>query len=108
MNKMAEVMVLVEGKTEKLFIREILAPYLNRQNVSLKATILNKLADDPERRNGEVKFAKAQTDIGAHLKQMKQRRDIWLTLLIDYYGIGYDWPGYEEAKNKTAMRENTR
>lgn len=91
MNDFAEVIVLVEGPTEQRFIKEILAPYFSPRYVFLKPIILKK----PGASGGDVKFARAQKDIGIHLKQ---RRDTWLTLLIDYYGIRSDWPGYEESK----------
>lgn len=92
MNDFAEVIVLVEGQTERRFIREILAPYFSPRFIFLKPIILRK----PGASGGDVKFARARKDMGIHLKQ---RRDTWLTLLIDYYGIRSDWPGYEESKN---------
>ena len=92
MNKIANVMVLVEGKTELFFIKNILAPYLAHKNVFLRASILTKPGQP-----GSNKFVRAKKDIGAHLKQ---RANTWLTLLVDYYGIDTDWPGYEESKKQ--------
>ena len=87
----AEVIVLVEGQTEQQFIKRLLAPYLATRSVYLTPIILDK----PGEKGGDVRFARAKNDIGKHLKQ---RRDTWITLMVDYYGINPDWPGYEEAK----------
>lgn len=94
----AEVMVLVEGPTEQRFVKQILGPYLVDRRVFLFPVILDK----PGQKGGDVKFARAQNDIERHLKQ---RADTWVTLLVDYYGIKTDWPGYVDSK---AQREHVR
>ncbi len=91
MSDFVEVIVLVEGTTELRFVKEILGPVFSHQNFFLKPIILKK----PGMAGGDIKFARAGNDIGLHLKQ---RQDTWLTLLVDYYGIRKDWPGYEESK----------
>ncbi|MBN2716175.1 MAG: DUF4276 family protein [Deltaproteobacteria bacterium] len=93
MSNFAEVVVIVEGLTEQRFIKEILAPYLAPKGVYLTAVVLNK----PGEKGGDVKFARAINDIGRHLKQ---RNDTWVTLLVDYYAIHTDWPGYTESKQR--------
>ena len=93
MSNYAVVVALVEGLTEKLFVNQLLAPYLAQRNVFLTPIILDK----PGEKGGDVKFARAQNDIGKHLKQ---RGETWITLLVDYYGIKNDWPGYEESKRQ--------
>ena len=89
-----EVVALVEGPTEKIFIQEILCPYLALREVYITPTILTK----PGQHGGDVRFSRARKDIEHHLKQ---RRWTWLTLLVDYYGIKGDWPGYEASKHET-------
>lgn len=98
MSKCAEVIVLSEGPTEMLFVKQVLAPYLAQQGVYLTPVILEK----PGEKGGDVKFARVRNDIGKHLKQ---RRNTWITLFVDYYGIDSDWPGYTESKKQT---EHTR
>ena len=98
MNKQAEVVALVEGPTERIFVEKLLAPWLGQKNIFLTPIILSK----PGEKGGDVKFARAQRDIGLHLKQ---RRDTYLTLFIDYYGIKNDWPGYAEAKKQRDHRQ---
>jgi hypothetical protein len=92
MSASSDVYALVEGRTEQLFIERILAPYLGSKNISLRATQLSK----PGQKGGDVKFVRAKKDIGAFLKQ---RSDTWVTLLVDYYGIDANRPGYAQGKD---------
>lgn len=94
MDSLVEVVVLVEGPTEQRFVKRLLAPYLAERGIFMTATILNK----PGEKGGDVKFARAKIDMRNHLRQ---RADTYLTLLIDYYGLGTDWPGYELSKKGT-------
>jgi hypothetical protein len=94
MSSYAEVVVLVEGSTEQRFVKQLLAPYLADRGVYLTPIILDK----PGEKGGDVKFARTKNDVGKHLKQ---RKDTWITLLVDYYGIRGDWPGYAESKQQT-------
>ncbi len=88
------MVVLVEGPTEQRFVKQLLGPYMAKRGVYLTSIILDK----PGEKGGDIKFARAKNDIGKHLKQ---RRDTWITLLVDYYGIRRDWPGYAESKRQT-------
>lgn len=93
MSSYTEVVVLAEGATEQRFVKQVLAPYMADRGVYLTPVILDK----PGEKGGDVKFARAKNDIGKHLKQ---RKDTWITLLVDYYGIKSDWPGYKESKRQ--------
>lgn len=93
MSNPVQVVVLVEGPTESAFIQRVLAPYLYSRNVLLCPIILSKSGQ----KGGDVKFARASKDIVTHLKQ---RQDTKLTLMVDYYGIQGDWPGYHEARKE--------
>lgn len=90
MSDYIEVMVLVEGKTEEIFISNVLRPYLSTQNIHMYATQLSK----PGQKGGDVRFLRAQKDIGMHLKQ---RMDTYVTTFIDYYGTT-EWPGLEAVR----------
>ena len=93
MSNYTEVVVLVEGATEQRFIKELLAPHMAVRNVFLTPIILDKTGE----KGGDVKFARARNDIGKHLKQ---RHDTYVTLMVDYYGINGDWPGYTESRKE--------
>ena len=93
MNESAEIVALVEGKTEGIFISKLLAPHLTRLNVYMTPIIISK----PGEKGGDVRFGRVKNDIGLHLKQ---RTGTYLTLFVDYYGLKGDWPGLDEAKRR--------
>lgn len=93
MSSSAEVVVLVEGPTERQFVKEVLAPYLANKGVWATPIILDK----PGEKGGDVKFERARNDIRNHLRQ---RPHTYLTLMVDYYAIKSDWPGYEISKRQ--------
>jgi hypothetical protein len=94
MNKMIEIVVLVEGQTEKIFVEELLCqyPYIVDKNICLRPIIFTK----PGEKGGDIRFSRAERDIGNHLKQ---RTDTYVTLMMDYYGIK-EWPGLTESKRQ--------
>ena len=98
MSNYIEIAVLVEGKTEEIFIKSVLQPYLADKNIYITPIILSK----PGEKGGDVKFSRAIKDISLHLKQ---RNDTYVTLMVDYYGIKKDWPGLEAAGRKTEPGE---
>ena len=90
---MSEVVVIVEGLTEKIFIKDMITPYLAQRGIYVTPTEVSK----PGQKGGDVRFARVKHDLELHLKQ---RRDTFVTLFVDFYGIGNDWPGIEEARRK--------
>lgn len=87
MSKYAEVMIIVEGKTEEIFVNTLLKPYLAPKNVFLYATQVTK----PGQKGGDVRFDRVKKDLELHLKQ---RPDTYVTTFVDYYGVK-DWPGLD-------------
>ncbi|MCP4265361.1 MAG: DUF4276 family protein [Candidatus Brocadiaceae bacterium] len=95
MSNYAEIVVLAEGPTEKIFIADMVAPYLaTEHSVFMTPIIISK----PGEKGGDVRFARVKNDIELHLKQ---RMNTYLTLFVDYYGIKGDWPGLVEAKRQS-------
>lgn len=94
MSDYVEIVAIVEGRTEQIFIRDIVSLYLAGKSIYITPIIVSK----PGQKGGDVKFARIKNDIGLHLKQ---RHDTYLTLFVDYYGIKGDWPGLKEAKQQT-------
>ena len=94
MSKPITVMVLVEGKAEKIFVTDLLAPELWVNMVFLDPVIVSKKGD----KGGDVKFERVKNDILTHLKQ---RSDTYVTTMVDYYGVK-EWPGVDNVpKNVT-------
>jgi Domain of unknown function (DUF4276) len=87
MSDYIEVIAIVEGKTEQVFVERLLVPYLAEKNIYMNATQVSK----PGEKGGDVRFVRVKRDLGLHLKQ---RADTYVTTLIDYYGTK-EWPGLE-------------
>ncbi|WP_340621527.1 DUF4276 family protein [Xenorhabdus siamensis] len=87
MSNYIEVMAIVEGKTEQIFVEKILQPYLAEKMIFISATQVSK----PGQKGGDVRFSRVKKDIEMHLKQ---RPDTYVTTFIDYYGT-HEWPGLE-------------
>jgi hypothetical protein len=86
-NNSINVIAIVEGKTEQIFIESLLAPYLALKRVYMTATQVTKSGQ----KGGDVRFERVKRDIELHLKQ---RKDIFVTTFVDYYGVR-DWPGLD-------------
>lgn len=93
MNNFIEVIVIVEGKTEQIFIETVLAPYLAPKNIFMTATQISK----PGQKGGDVKFSRAERDIGLFLKQ---RSNTFVTQFFDYYGLK-EWPNLHNITTQT-------
>ena len=91
MSDYIEIMVLAEGKTEEIFVNDLLVPYMAPKNIYLYPTQISK----PGQKGGDVRFARAQRDIGMHLKQ---RQDTYVTTFIDFYGTK-EWPGLNAVRS---------
>jgi len=94
MNKHIEVIALVEGKTEEIFINKLIKPWLAEKHIFIRCTQVSK----PGQKGGDVRFSRVKRDIGAHLKQ---RTDTCVTTFIDYYGVK-EWPGLQEVPEGAA------
>lgn len=86
---MSEVFAVVEGLTEQTFVREVLAPWLAKRGVFLRATQVGK----PGHKGGNV-YAVAKRDM---MNFLKQRQDTFVTCFFDFYAMKDDWPGRKEA-----------
>lgn len=97
MSNSKEVMIIVEGKTEQLFIENILAPYFAPKGIYLKATQITKKGQ----KGGDVRFSRAKTDIRNHLRQ---RADTFVSIFVDYYGIK-EWPGLDSVPDNATPEQ---
>jgi hypothetical protein len=86
MNKSVEIVALVEGNTEQIFIQNLVLPYLAPRGIYITPIQISK----PGQKGGDVKFPRVQNDIGMHLKQ---RSDTYLTLLSIITGSTPSGPG---------------
>jgi uncharacterized protein DUF4276 len=72
MSDYIEVVVIVEGKTEEIFINSILKEYLALKNIYMTPIQISK----PGQKGGDVRFSRAIKDISLHLKQRSDIRYI--------------------------------
>lgn len=94
MSDFIEVIAIVEGKTEEIFINSLLKPYLAQKMVFITATQVTK----PGHKGGDIRFERVKKDIEIHLKQ---RADTYVTTLVDFYGVR-EWPGIDQVPPNAA------
>ena len=88
-----EVYIIAEGRSEQTFVRDVLAPQLAYRGIYLNPRLVGK----PGHKGGNIRFDSAGTDIGNFLKQ---RRDIYISTMFDYFGIDKDWPGKADVQRE--------
>lgn len=86
----ADIYIIAEGATEQTFIRDLMSPELAIQGIYLYPVLIGK----PGHKGGDIRFERAKNDIG---KFLRQRRDIYLSTMFDYFRIDADWPGKKEV-----------
>lgn len=97
-----EVYIVVEGQTEQIFVRDILAPEMAYKGIYLQPTQIGK----PGQKGGDIRFERAQADIG---KFLWQRPNTYITTMFDYYRLESGWPGKERTLGKhTSVEKATR
>ena len=84
------IYIVVEGQTEQTFIRDVLAPELAIKNLDLHPVLIGK----PGHKGGDIRFARAEDDIG---KFLRQNRNTYISTMINFYGIDHNWPGRIEV-----------
>ena len=82
-----DLIVLVEGKTERDFVDRILAPHLQRIGYSSVYPSLIAAVGA-----GICDWGRAKTNIVRQL-----RANARVTTMVDYYGLPQDWPGRAES-----------
>lgn len=95
---MNRILVLVEGRTEETFVREVLAPYLlERGYRSVRARILGR-ARERSRRGGIRPWPQVKSSIVGHLLEDRARG---VSTMVDYYGMPSRGPGAWPARAET-------
>lgn len=95
---MSNVLVLVEGQTEELFVKRVLAPYLEQRDVWIKpTTITNKITKQGDRFKGGVsRYEKIEQDL--QLVARNQAFDV-VTSMFDVYRLPSNFPGLAGVGN---------
>lgn len=87
---MTRLLVLAEGDSEELFVREMLAPHLVEVGVYATAT-----AVQTKRLANGTKFTGGNrwSQIRNSLRPLLDDSNAWVTTLLDFYGLPDDFPG---------------
>ncbi|MDD3043834.1 MAG: DUF4276 family protein [Candidatus Delongbacteria bacterium] len=88
-----DIFVVVEGSTEQLFIKDVLAPYLVIKDIYVYPTLIGK----PGHKGGDIRYDRAKEDI---FRFLKQRKDTYISTMFDFFRIDADWPGMNDIRNK--------
>ncbi len=88
---MNRVLILVEGQTEKKFVKEIMSPGLAPKNVFLTARLTGK----PGHKGGVRQYQSIRKEIIALLNQ---NNSVYCTTMFDYYGLPKNWPGRAQVQ----------
>ena len=88
---MNELVVIVEGETEQVFVRDQLAVHLTLHKTTAWAVLPGKNRN----RGGVKKWDAAKQDI---LRTLKERR--FCSTMFDFYAMPTDWPGRKAASTK--------
>jgi len=85
---MSEIVAIVEGQTEQIFVRDQLAEHFGARGAAIWAVLSGK-----SRKHGGVrKWDSARGDI---IRTLKEGR--YVTTMFDFYAMPSDWPGREDA-----------
>lgn len=80
---MTRVYVVVEGQTEESFVKEVLAEILLPHSVYLTPLLLRRTGGNPT-------FGRLKRDV---IVQLKQDHSAYCSTMLDFYGLGTDFPG---------------
>jgi hypothetical protein len=97
-------LVLVEGSTEEHFVNGVLQPHLwARSSIWLTPTILNTkiVKSGSNFKGGVLSYSQVRRDID---KLLQDRDAVFVTTLIDYYGLPTSFPGMATRPDGTARQ----
>jgi hypothetical protein len=89
---MRALIVVVEGETEAMFIREVLGPALLAGGIFDIRPI--QIPTSPKQKGGLVDYIRFRNMV---IRLLKQEQDILVTSMVDFYGLPNDFPDYERA-----------
>lgn len=88
---MRRVLVLVEGQTEEVFIKQVLGPALAPKAIFLTPTLLTtKRTAGSKFKGGVSTYTRARTDL---VLLLGDTNATLVTTMLDYYGLPKDFPG---------------
>jgi hypothetical protein len=102
---MTRLLMLVEGQSEEIFVKQTLAPYLAERGIYVQPPIVlwtKRIPSGGGHRGGVSNW----NQIRKSLTPLIFDSDAWVTTLLDFYGLPDDVPGYPEARGPGNPRAN--
>lgn len=101
---MTRLLMLVEGQSEEIFVKQTLAPHLATYGVYVEPILLwtKRHASGGGFRGGVSNWAQ----ILRSLKPLTYDTDAWITTLLDFYGLPDDFPGYQDVRGAGDAKAN--
>ncbi|HBJ86933.1 MAG TPA: hypothetical protein DDZ88_24360 [Verrucomicrobiales bacterium] len=94
------VYCLVEGFSEANLVKRLLAPHLSRHGVDVFAPMVTTRRDRKAgkvHKGGGSSFQPYRNDLERLIKQWRGKPEVWITTLMDVYGLPSDFPGRTEG-----------
>lgn len=102
---MTRLLVLVEGQSEEIFVKQTLAPFLAERNIHVQPPIVLWTKRTPTGggfRGGVSRWEQ----IRKNLKPLTRDTNAWITTLMDFYGLPEDFPGYLDSRKTSHPHKN--
>jgi len=97
---MAKLAIICEGKTERNFVEQILAPYFLNFGLNVDPV---EIGIENIQHGGNVSFVRIMKDCEILLQDYE-----YVTTLMDFYRIGKDWRGINEIDDSMSSDEKAR
>lgn len=98
MNKFIRLNITAEGQTEEKFVKQTIADYLGKFNISTNVRCVLTSKDKRQTyRGGLISYKKAKMDIVNWLKE-DNNPDARFSTMFDLYALPNDFPHYEQSK----------
>jgi len=101
---MSDWYFIVEGQTEEEFVKEILRPYLETQQIVIQGVeqvITGKSRTGKYCKGGGKNYELYKNHLINRMKQFKNRENLYFTTMIDLYALPKRFPNSDIYKNET-------
>ncbi|MBE2285334.1 MAG: DUF4276 family protein [Prosthecobacter sp.] len=94
------VYCLVEGFSEANLVNRLLAPHLSHHGVDVYAPMVTTRRDRKAgkvHKGGGSSFLPYRNDLDRLIRQWSNKPHVWITTLLDVYGLPADFPGRDQG-----------
>jgi hypothetical protein len=104
---MIRLHIVVEGQTEKEFVDQVLMPAFSPLEIVLNARCVATSRKGGRKHSGEAinkSYLKLKNDLMSWIKE-DRKVDARFSMMIDFYGLAPDFPGYHESRQQSTPQE---